>query len=979
MAAPASSTLAALLQRHRTAAGLTQEELAQRARLSARAISDLERGLKRRPHAYTVQRLVAALELAGPDRDAFEARARPPAASSARATQLAPSRHIEAITTVPSGAGGSTVHAGNADLPPLVGRAEELSLIERCLAGDGLVALMLAGEPGIGKSRLLQEAGVLAVRRGWHVLEGGCSRRGGQEPYTPLLQALERDLHPQSVAQQRSSLQGCAWLLRLLPELADGPIEPLPNWQLAPEQERRLMFRAVTQYLANVAGPAGTLLLLDDLQWTGQDALDLLSAVLQAAPRSPLRLIGGYRDSEVGGEHLLTTWLVDVRRADLGEHHLLAPLPPGDAAALLDQLLLDTPLAGASEREQILRRVGGVPFFLRSCALALCTGADAGVPWDVAQSLRQRLAALRPGTQEVLREAAVIGRVADRAVLAEITRRPRSELLAALDECCRSRLLEESSPRSYCFTHDLVRDTIYHDLTATRKASLHERVADILERMPGAAGVETLAYHYARSDAVEKTVHYLRLAADHALAQGASAAAERHYRELADHLIGLGRQTAGAAVYAKLGSFLTHSDRPERGIAALEQAVQMLINHDRRSYTALTDHGFWESAASSRAMVALIEGCASAEAQGDLYIGLATLLQYREQAKPALRLSEKAVALARRTHNANLLGQALLQQADALNHAGLSEQALVVLQEALQLAEGLGNVGLLAPTLEGLEGVHQLLGELGPASDFAERWLAIAEEVADPGMISRALSTHANVALDLGNWDQAERDLERAVETAPGLALTPFTACLRAEISMVRGDWDEASVRLDGAIADVIRTGNVRAQTWAERLLAGLDLLRGDPAASLARVETMLQREQLKDAAWMLPDLAMAMLHLGRVDEAQRVIEQAVKRAREEKVRSTLVDALRVQALIAIERQAWSESETSLAEGLYLARSTPYPYAEGRLLQAFGLLYVQRSEQDPARDQLAAALAIFRRLGASWDVAQAEQLVAALG
>src|SRR5437764_1952612 len=197
-----------------------------------------------------------------------------------------------------------------------VGRARELALLERHLggspAGSAPPLLLLAGEPGIGKTRLLRAAAPRAVAQRWCVLEGGCQRRGGHEPYAPVLGALQRHLRRQTPAQLRMALAGCAWLVRLLPELAQGPIEPLPAWTLPPDQERRLMVAAVVRFLANVAGPAGTLLLLDDLQWAGPDALDLLTALVRAAAEVPLRVIGAYRDTEVQPQDPLAVTLADL-------------------------------------------------------------------------------------------------------------------------------------------------------------------------------------------------------------------------------------------------------------------------------------------------------------------------------------------------------------------------------------------------------------------------------------------------------------------------------------------------------------------------------------------------------------------------------------------------------------------------------------------------------------------------------------------
>ena len=137
------------------------------------------------------------------------------------------------------------------------------------------------------------------------MLQGGCQRRGGQEPYAPLLDALQRHLRGGEPDQLPADLQGCAWLVRLLPELADGPIPPLPPWTLTPEQERRLTGEAVLRFLTNVAGPTGTVLLLDDLQWAGPDALDLLATLARSGAEVPLRIIGAYRDTEVHAQDTL--------------------------------------------------------------------------------------------------------------------------------------------------------------------------------------------------------------------------------------------------------------------------------------------------------------------------------------------------------------------------------------------------------------------------------------------------------------------------------------------------------------------------------------------------------------------------------------------------------------------------------------------------------------------------------------------------
>src|SRR5262245_19208143 len=339
-------TFGELLRRYRKAAGLTQGEVAERASLSLRGVNDLERGISRTPHKETVVLLADALGLTATERELLHSVARRRPAPRAPGTVLP--------LSLPLGTAS----------PPLVGRTRELAQLEHHLAA-GPPLLLLAGEPGIGKSRLLHETCLGTSERGWTVLAGSCHRRSGQELYSPVLTALHRDLAGRSLTELRENLHECTWLVRLLPELTELAVIPAPTWSLPPDQERRLMFGAVARYLANRAGPSGTLLVLDDLQWAGQDALDLLAALVRAPYEQPMRFLGAYRSTEVGIGSPLADLLADLAREGLAAERILAPLAQQDATTLLEALLGE-----GGERELIdllAQRTGGVPYFLVSC------------------------------------------------------------------------------------------------------------------------------------------------------------------------------------------------------------------------------------------------------------------------------------------------------------------------------------------------------------------------------------------------------------------------------------------------------------------------------------------------------------------------------------------------------------------------------------------------------------------------------------
>jgi transcriptional regulator with XRE-family HTH domain/predicted ATPase len=499
-----------LLRHYRLTAGLTQEALAERAGVSARAISDLERDGRRAPRADTVALLVAALGLSAQAQATFEAAAH----HNARAL----------VTRQPLRSTTGT--------DPLVGRTRDLAAVERFLDGDGPPLLLLAGEPGIGKSRLLREAAAHAAGHGLRVLAGGCLRRGGQEPFAPLLDALEGYIRGQSPAHLRADLHGCAWLVRLLPELADGPIEPLPSRMLAPEQERRLMTLAVKRFLANVAGPAGTLLILDDLQWAGADALDLLATLVRVAAEVPLRVVGAYRTNEVGPHDPLAVMLADLAHAGLAVQRIVGPLMPWEAEQLLDLLLEGGENHPILQRAAVVRRTGGVPFFIVSYAQELRRGDleegdEEAVPWTVAQSIRQRVAALPAAVQRILDAAAVAGRVVEPAILAVVMQQPEQEVLAALDVALRVRLLAENR-YNYQFAHDLIREVIEADVGAARRKMLHRHVAGALEQVPGDLPVERLAYHYTAAGLPGQAIPYWQQSGEHAIARSAHVDAVAH-------------------------------------------------------------------------------------------------------------------------------------------------------------------------------------------------------------------------------------------------------------------------------------------------------------------------------------------------------------------------------------------------------------------------------------------------------------------
>jgi len=517
--------------------------------------------------------------------------------------------------------------------------------------------------------------------------------------------------------------------------LADGLIPPLPAWTPTPRQERQLMVEAAGRFLANVAGTAGVLLVLDDLQWAGGDDLALLATLLHGSEAPRLRVAGAYRDTEVGLDSPLAVALADLTAAGLAARRHLGPLTLPEASALLDDLLASEDTMDTSERPgeplraRVLRRANGVPFYLLSYAHALHAAteeADTAVPWDITQSIRQRVAGLPREGRAVLGTAAVIGRVVAPWLLMDAALLTEREALEGLDAACDAHLLVEEGDDAYVFAHDVIRDIVETDVGAARRAVLHRQVGEALERRSETTAVEALAYHYGRSDHVDKAILYLERAGDHAHEQHALIAADGYYRDAVRRLDERGRAGESAHVRAKHGAVLATQARYDAALEALDSATA--------AYRAAGD---LERLARVTAQVGRVHAQRGTPEEGRtaihavlarlpthrspgvaaLYLALAHLPSRGQRAwQEQLAASERAAYLARALGDQRLLADAEDRRGDALWGLGRIEHALAALSEAMALAEQVSDLDCFYRATNHTHGFLIMAGKPGEAA-----------------------------------------------------------------------------------------------------------------------------------------------------------------------------------------------------------------------------------------------------------------------
>jgi transcriptional regulator with XRE-family HTH domain/tetratricopeptide (TPR) repeat protein len=972
-----------LLRRYRVAAGLTQEELAARAGISQRNLGDLERGVGHSPRKDTIALLAGALALSPQERAALTAAARRIGAATPR---------------------DSAVGTGVLATVPFVGRRRELTLLEQHLRGEGPPLLLLAGEPGIGKTRLLHAALPRAVTVGLQVLQGGCQRRGGQDPYAPLVGSLQRYLRGRGPRQLRAELQGCAWLVRLLPELAAGPIPPLPKWTLTPEQEQRLMGEAVVRVLTNVAGPSGTLLLLDDLQWAGPDAIDLLALLVRSAMEVPLRIIGTYRDTEVQPHDPLSGLLADLAHAGLAARRLLAPLAPEEVAQLLDELLVrDAADAESTLRGQILRRTGGVPFFVVSCALDIQRAGQDGaareaVPWDVGQSIRHRVAALPEVARELAGAAAVVGRVVPRALLAHILERPEEDVVAALEALCHARVLEDQGEDTYQFAHDVIREVVEAGLSTARRTLLHRRIAQSLERQQGELPVEALAYHYAAARERTAAAHWLERAGDHAAAGFANAAALEHYAAARDQLQALTTDVAGVSrLDEKLGDIRLLAGDLLRAQADFARARHAETQPARRAllwYKEAQTYRWRNDFPRALAAFAAVEAVAAEEAakhavprslladvasiRGEIYV-------WQSQYDAAACDAERALALLAGENAGKMTdlarSSAMFVQGQVAAVRGAHVQADELYRGALAIQDHYGDQEQVHRTLLYMGSLALDRGRFAGAEQCWRRGLAIGEQIGNPRQAAVCWQGLAELAHLRGNLDLAEDCAQkgRALSEPVGHQASIGSAWLNlGQVALLRGALIEAEACFQRA--HVIAAATQRSPAISTMELGLVARQRGDLVIAAAMFRAARRRGKQDGAA--------------RV-EAAATIAQASVRLRQGRVRAAALLLARGRALA--DRDGWAQpamqaallqvelllcqKEHDLAlmaaeAALRRALAEGRRYDEALARRLLGQCILAQGDHALAENHLRAALALQTEIGAALEAARTRVVLA---
>ena len=696
-----------------------------------------------------------------------------------------------------------------------VARGRELARLDAALAAviDGAPrCVLIGGEAGVGKTRLVSEFAGRAHQAGMRVLAGGCVDVSGGLPYGPISEAfrgLERDLGNSGLLELLGADH--TELQRFLP----GGAETAAGAGVSGRLVQGRLFELLMRLLYRLGEATPVILVVEDLHWADRSTLDLLAFLSSNLREERLLLIATYRSDQVPVPAL------NVFRAEFGrlaERVDLSRFGHQEFAAFLATILGARPPGAIID--QLFALSDGNPFFAEELVAAGLDSAGTRLPPGLRDILLARAQVLSAEVQDTLRVAATIGRRVDHPLLATVSELDERALLRALREAVTHQILVADPDGTYVFRHALTREAVYGDLLPGERMHLHGRVARALEQDPdraanGASAAAELAHHWNEAGDLPRTLSASVAAARAASEAAAFAAAERQYERALTlwERVGADDRPTGldqAGLLQEAAETARWTGDAQRAVTLVERALA-LVNPavDPGRVGALQERlglYLWEAgegrrslAAYERATQLLPEQPPSAARAQVLAAHGATLMlssRYHEaqaQCLEAIRMARAVGAHGPETHALNTLGFAVAMLGDP-------DEGVDLLEESRRIAEQTNDVDAICRAYTNLSTVLALVGRLTAAIEVAERGTALTRRLGvelSGGAV--LLGMEAFILFRLGRWDEAE-DLSRELLSRPvpqGLIL--FAHTTQVELHTARGELDQGRDSLAAA------------------------------------------------------------------------------------------------------------------------------------------------------------------------------------
>jgi DNA-binding CsgD family transcriptional regulator/tetratricopeptide (TPR) repeat protein len=701
------------------------------------------------------------------------------------------------------------------DEGPLVGRADELARlmahVDRAAEGRPS-AVLVGGDAGVGKTRLLDELSRRAAQRGLRVLTGHCVDLGDVGlPYLPFVDLLRPVVADPDLAPELADHPVLAGLLTGRTGVPGPPAavdesdrgSALTRSGLRPPADdgRLQLFEAVAALLAQLAGSAPLLVVLEDLHWADRSSRDLLRYLLARLVDEPIAVVASYRADDLHRRHPLRPLLAELVRLPGVERLTVGPLPDADVDQLVRGLATASGGVAAGTVEDVVARAEGNAFYAEELLAAGLAGE--ALPMELTDVLLARVEQLSPPTQQVLRVAAVAGRQVRHELVSAVAGQAPAEMEQALAEAVHHHLLVVSDDGRYRFRHALLREAVLADLLPGERVRLHAAVAAHLAAHPGAGTAAERAHHARESNDLPGAFSASLEAASAARRVGAPAEQLQHL----EAALALWPAVPDAAERAgrQQWSLLLDTAAAARAVGELHRAVALL-----------------------RSAQQLLGPDGDPQARARVHYTLAQGLTRIEESAEALRESSAAMRLVPADPPSAVRTWAAAVHARTLYALARIAEGDAAADEALAAADALGLDSAWADTAVSLARVEGA-GDLPTVRARLHEARARAERSGDADVEMRVWFSLAIVAYEAGRIDETlehtSAGLVRAREL--GVEWSFYGAELRhleVVARYVGGDWDGSLAAAD----ELARVPDMAAHVRADGLLVLVG--RGDPA-----------------------------------------------------------------------------------------------------------------------------------------------------
>ena len=855
----------------------------------------------------------------------------------------------------------------------LVGRTVEFGRLTRVLdqaaAEEPMVALV-SGDAGMGKTRLVSELATVAAVRGFMVLSGRCAELGDSVPYLPLADALHSAAATTPALADAIAARPVLGLL-----LPDRGATQMAGGE-APGMAQQQLFGAVLGMLAELAGKAPVLLVLEDMHWADRSTRDLLTFLSRVLHRERVAVIATYRTDDLHRGHPLRAVAAELLRLPSVSAVEVGPLRDEAMAEHL-AALAQYPLEAAA-LEAIIRRAEGNTYYAEELLAASACGSD--LPAGLAELLLARLQRLSLAGQQVVHAAAVAGRRVEDDLVRQACGLEEPEYEQAVREAVANQLLVPDGEEGYAFRHALLREAAYADLLPGERTRLHARLAELLSdevrlsMVPGTAA--ELAHHSLASHDIPGAFSASVRAGQEADRLAAPAEAHRHFDQALalwdrvtdpEKLAGMQRgwlafeSATSAAASGDLHRAVQQLHRMLEYITTAEDPVLVSRANERLAYYLLEIDQHAAAVDAARAAIdALPEEPPRWERARSLATYAQTLLT-ADDLSPARTWALAARDAARAAGAQSPEADALVTLGQLEERSGNISEAIELFTEAHQQAQEAGVLGVHLRAAFQLARINLERGDLDQASATAHEGLVSAEEagllLAPYGLDLQYL--HYLAHFNDGDWDHAQQ----VADGFPVRVTTEREAVLSAMalfIDVARGS--------DATVAD--------RRTWLEPfwpgenfsafigrgLLAEHALWHGDTATALAEVTACIKSEIDYLGGYGPPLIRVAAVGLGaqadRAAQAGAVGDEAAAAAAVdaaealiETARQGAANPRRPKSVLGVDGRAWlARAEAELLR----ARGDNDPAAWAAVVTTFGPAFVYEAAR--SRWRLAEAL-----------------------